>query len=294
MYSAIASNKRRSVMIMFLFVILLAGLSWALSLYFGNQNYLIIGIVFALIYTIVSYHTADKVALSTSGAQEIKKADNPRLWRIVENLSITTGQPMPRVYIINDQAMNAFATGRKPEASHIAFTSGILSLEDTELEAVAAHELGHIKNYDIRLMMVVLACVTVLSIVSHFALRMMWWGGDDNEGGGNNGNPLFMVVGIVLIILIPFIGVFVQLAVSRRRELLADATSAMTTRYPDGLISALRKIDAGGSILKKGSPATAHMYFSNPLKKGTFTKMLSTHPPTEERIAKLQAMGKQL
>ncbi len=291
MYSAIASNKRRSIMIMFLFVVLIAGLSWALSVYFGNNNYLIFGIVYAVIYTLISYKTADKIALATSGAKEIQKSDNPRLWRIVENLSITTGQPMPRVYIINDPAINAFATGRRPEASHIAFTAGSLGLEDNELEAVAAHELGHIKNYDIRLMMVVLACVTAISIVSQFALRMMWWG-DDNDG--NNASPIMMIAGVVLIILIPIVGTFVQFAISRRRELLADATSAMTTRYPEGLISALRKIGAQGSALKHGSPATAHMYFSNPIKQGLFSRLMSTHPPIEERIAKLEAMETKL
>lgn len=287
MYSAIATNKRRSILIMFLFVILIIGLSWAVGLYFGNQNYVIFGLIYALVYAIISYFVADKAAILTSGAKEIKKNDNVRLWRIVENLCITTGQPMPKVYIIQDKAMNAFATGRKPEISHIAFTSGIVAgLEDSELQAVAAHELGHIQNYDIRLMMVVLACVTAISIISQFALRMMWWGGDDSESN----SPVLMIVGIVLIILIPIVGIFVQMAVSRKRELLADATSAMTTRYPEGLISALQKIGTQGSVLKKSNTATAHMYFSNPIKKGMFSKLISTHPPIEQRIAALQKM----
>ena len=288
MYSAIASNKRRSIFIMFLFILVAVMLGWALGLYFGDSSYIYFGLVYGVVYALFSYYSADKVALMTSGAREIQKKDNPRLWRIVENLSITTGQPMPKVYIVDDSALNAFATGRKPEASHVAFTSGLLdSLSDTEVEAVAAHELGHIKNYDIRLMMVVLACVTAITIVSQFALRMMWWGDD---GDNNNSNPLMMIVGVVLIILAPFIGVLVQLAVSRRRELLADATGALTTRYPEGLISALEKISQQGSALKKGNTATAHMYFSNPLKKGSFQKLLSTHPPIEDRIAALKKM----
>lgn len=288
MYSAIASNKRRSIAVMLLFIVVAGLLGWAIGLYFGNNNYVYFGLIYGGVYALFSYFSADKVAIMTSGAKEIQKNDNVRLWRIVENLSISTGQPMPKVYVIEDPALNAFATGRKPSVSHVAFTSGLLqSLTDTEVEAVAAHELGHIKNYDIRLMMVVLACVTAITIISQFALRMMWWGDD---GDNNSSNPLLMVVGIALIIIAPFIGVLVQLAVSRRRELLADATGALTTRYPEGLISALQKISEQGSALKKGNTATAHMYFSNPIKKGSFQKLLSTHPPIEQRIAALKKM----
>ena len=286
MYSQIAANKRKTILIMSIFILVIGAIGYAYGLYVGNFDsvYLILG--FALIYTLVSYFASARVALAVNGAKEIQKADNPRLFRIVENLSITIGVPMPKVYIINDPASNAFATGRNPEHASVAATSGILELlTDTELEGVMAHEMGHVQNYDIRVMMVVFACVSIIGLLSDLLLRMMWFGDDDDAG------PIAMILALALAILAPIVASLVQLAVSRRREFLADATGALTTRYPEGLVSALRKIEGSSSVLRRQNSSTAHFFFTNPLKKKSFTKLFSTHPPTSERIAKLEQMG---
>ncbi len=290
MYSQIAANKRKTILIMSLFVAVIGAIGYAYSLYVGDTRtvYYIFG--FAAAYSLISYFASSRVALAVNGAKEIQKSDNPRLYRIVENLSITTGLPMPKVYIIDDPAPNAFATGRDPKHASVAATTGILDLlEDSELEGVMAHEMGHIQNYDIRLMMIVFACVSIVGILSDMLLRIMWFGGnrDDDE----DGSPLMMILAIVLAILAPIVAALVQLAVSRRREFLADASGALTTRYPEGLASALKKIESNGSTLKRQNSSTAHLFFANPLKKRSFAKLFSTHPPTVERIAKLEEMG---
>ncbi len=292
MYSQIAANKRKTFYIMSLFVLLIGGIGYAYSLYAGDTSSVVIIFGFAIIYTLVSYFASSKVALALNGAHEITKKDSPRLYRTVENLSITTGLPMPKVYVIDDPAPNAFATGRNPGNAHVAATTGLLDLmEDSELEGVMAHEMGHVQNYDIRVMMVVFACVSVIGLISDFMLRMMWFGGgDDEEGGG----PLALVVMLAMAILAPLIATLVQLAVSRQREFLADATGALTTRYPDGLASALLKLEKSGTALRRQNSSTAHFFFANPLKKQSFAKLFSTHPPIPERIAKLQEMGKGL
>jgi heat shock protein HtpX len=288
MYSGIAANKRKTVLIMMIFLLVLAGIGYAVELYTGNFASFVIIFVIALIWAVISYFISAKMALSLNGAKEITKKDNPRLWRAVENLSITDGLPMPRVYIINDPAPNAFATGRDPDHASVAVTSGLLQImTDTELEAVLAHEMGHVKNYDTRVMLIVFACVTIIGVISDILLRMFWFGGDDRDGGGSQ---VGMILAIVLAILSPIIAMLVQLAVSRQREYLADATSAMTTRYPEGLISALSKIGQTGSATRRQSTATAHLFFANPLKGRSFSKLLSTHPPIAERIARLQKM----
>lgn len=292
MYSQIAANKRKTFFIMGLFVLIIGLIGYAYSLYVGSLDsfYIIFG--FALVYTVISYFVSSKVALSVNGAKEIQKSDNPRLYRIVENLSIATGLPMPKVYIINDPAPNAFATGRDPDHAHVAATTGILSLlDDNELEGVMAHEMGHIKNYDIRLMMVVFACVSMIGLLSDFLLRMFWFGGRDDD---SNGSPVAMILALVLAILAPIVAVMVQLAVSRKREFLADAQGALTTRFPDGLASALGKIEQSGMSMRRQNSSTAHLFFANPLKKKSFSKLFSSHPPTQERIARLQRMGGEL
>jgi heat shock protein HtpX len=291
MYSQIAANKRKTVLIMSLFLLVIGAIGYAYGLYVGDFKSLYIIFGFALIYTSISYFASARVALTVNGAKQIQKSDNPRLYRIVENLSITTGLPMPKVYIVNDSAPNAFATGRDPQHAHVAATTGILELlNDTELEGVMAHEMGHIQNYDIRVMMIVFACVSVIGLMSDFLLRMMWFGGDDDDGG----SPLAIILALVLAIVAPIVASLVQLAVSRRREFLADATGALTTRYPEGLASALRKIEQTGSVMKRQNSSTAHLFFANPLKKRSFAKLFSTHPPVEERIAKLTSMGDSL
>ena len=290
MYSAIAANKRKTVFMMFAFTGLIAGLGWLFGEIYGQPAitpYVLIG---ALIYVAISYFSSSSLAMAMNGAHEIQKRDNPRLWRIVENLSITNGMPMPKVYIIDDPAPNAFATGRNPQHAIVGATTGILDmLDDSELEGVMAHEMGHVKNYDIRVSMVAFALVAVVSILADIMLRMTFYRGDDDDSGSSS---LFFVIGIIGAILAPLIATLIQLAISRRREYLADATGALTTRYPEGLASALEKIGKYGRPLQKQNPSTAHLFFSNPLKKGSLAALFSTHPPIADRIARLSEMGR--
>ena len=290
MYSAIAANKRKTVFMMFAFTGLIAGLGWLFGEIYGQPAitpYVLIG---ALIYVAISYFSSSSLAMAMNGAHEIQKRDNPRLWRIVENLSITNGMPMPKVYIIDDPAPNAFATGRNPQHAIVGATTGILDmLDDSELEGVMAHEMGHVKNYDIRVSMVAFALVAVVSILADIMLRMTFYRGDDDDSSSSS---LFFVIGIIGAILAPLIATLIQLAISRRREYLADATGALTTRYPEGLASALEKIGKYGRPLQKQNPSTAHLFFSNPLKKGSLAALFSTHPPIADRIARLSEMGR--
>ncbi len=286
MYSQIAANKRKTIYILLFFLVFVGALGWLFSQYTGNPAitpYVLIG---ALIYVIISYISGSKLALSMSGAKEITKNVNPRLWRTVENLAITDGLPMPKVYIIEDPGMNAFATGRNPEHASVAITTGLLEkLSDSELQGVMAHELGHVKNYDMRVSLIAFALVAVVSILANMIWRFTWLS-DDND----NKNGVIAILGILAMILAPLIAGLIQLAISRRREYLADATGALTTRYPEGLIGALEKIK-NHSILQKQNPSTAHFFFANPLKGHSLSNLFSTHPPIEERIAKLREMG---
>lgn len=285
MYSAIATNKRNTFIIMVLFVSLVGAVGWAISYFYGNTSiaYWVVGVAF--IYALIQYFLAAKLATLMTGAHEIKKADNPRLYRIVENLTIATGMPMPKVYIIEDPAPNAFATGRDPKRAIVAATTGILEvMDDRELEAVMAHEMSHVRNYDIRVTMIAFGLVSAIAILSDIALRMMFFGGDNR----NNANPVVLVVGIILIILAPIIATIIQLAVSRQREYLADASGVMTTRDSEGLAQALEKLRQYGRPMQHQNTATAHLFLNNPLKPGFLSKLFSTHPPLEERIARLR------
>jgi heat shock protein HtpX len=218
MYSQIAANKRKTLFIMSIFVLIICLVGYAYGSYVGDFKSLYMVFGFAVFYSLISYFASSRIALAVNGAKEIQKQDNPRLYRIVENLSITTGMPMPKVYIINDSAANAFATGRDPKHASVAATTGILELlDDNELEGVMAHEMGHIQNYDIRVMMIVFACVSVIGLMSDFLLRMMWFGGREDDDGGS---PLAMVLALVLAVIAPIVATLVQLAVSRRREFL--------------------------------------------------------------------------
>ncbi|MGH7196017.1 MAG: M48 family metalloprotease [Candidatus Saccharimonadales bacterium] len=292
MYSDIASNKRRTVLIMFVFLVFIGVLAYIFGGFLGNPKIgYIIGAV-GIVYAFISYFAASRTALAVNGAREIHKNDNKRLWRIIENLSITDGLPMPRVFIINDSAPNAFATGRNPSKSAVCATSGLLEImTDTELEAVFAHELGHVKNYDIRVSMVAFALVAVVALLADVMLQIAFFGGgrsrNNNQG---EGGQLFLILGIVAAILAPIIATLIQLAVSRQREYLADATSALTTRYPEGLISALKKLETTGTALQKQNTATAHFFFASPLKGHSVTNLFTTHPPIKDRIARLQNM----
>jgi heat shock protein HtpX len=290
MYSDIAANKRKTVIIMAVFLAFLAGIIWLFDKYIGGSpNVFYGGLIGALIYVIITYYSGSRLALAVNGAKEIESKDNPRLWRIVENLAITDGLPMPRVFIIDDPAPNAFATGRDPKHSAVCATTGILEMmTDTELQGVFAHELSHVKNYDIRVSMVAFAMTAVISLIADIILRLTWFrSSDDNEG---NNNQLFFIAGIIAAILAPLIATMIQLAISRQREYLADASGALTTRYPEGLASALEKIGASSTAMKRQNTATAHLFFANPLKAKGISSLFSTHPPIEQRVARLRAM----
>jgi heat shock protein HtpX len=285
MYGAIAANKRNTLLIMAVFVGLVGALGWAISYYYGNTStaYWVIGVAAA--YALLQYFLAGKLATLMTGAKEIEKRDNPRLYRIVENLAITNGMPMPKVYLIDDPAPNAFATGRDPKHAIVAATTGIMQvMNDRELEAVMAHEMSHVKNYDIRVSMIAFGLVSAIGILSDIALRMMFFGGDNR----NNTNPVVLIIGIVLIVLAPIIAMMIQLAISRQREYLADASGVMTTRDSEGLAMALEKLQQHGRPMRHQNTATAHLFLNNPLKPGAFAKLFSTHPPLEDRIARLR------
>lgn len=288
MYSNIAKNKRKTIFIMVIFLAFVALIIWIFNKYLGGSTGVFYGgLIGACFYVLITYFAGAKMALAVNQAKEIQKKDNPRLWRMVENLAITDGLPMPKVYIMDDPAPNAFATGRKPQASAVCVTSGLLDMmSDQELQGVLAHEMGHIKNYDIRVTMVAFALTAVISLLADIMLRMIWF--SDNR---NNNNQVFLIAGIVAAILAPFVALLIQMAVSRQREYLADATGALTTRYPEGLANALEKIKQHGSTIKHQNTATAHLFFANPLKKGSLTSLFSTHPPIDERIQRLRTMG---
>lgn len=288
MYSNIAANKRKTVLIMAFFIAAVAGLMWLFKLYVGGSSGVFYGgLIGAAVYTLITYYAGSKMALAMNGAQAIQKKDNPRVWRLVENLAITNGMPMPKVYIIDDPAPNAFATGRDPKHAVVAVTTGLLEImNDAELEGVLAHEMGHVKNYDIRVSMVAFALTAVISLIADIMLRMTFFR-DDNR----NMNQLTLILGIVAAILAPIVATMIQLAISRQREYLADATGALTTRYPEALASALEKIGQAGSTMRRQNSSTAHLFFANPLKGGNLASLFSTHPPIEERVARLRTMG---
>jgi heat shock protein HtpX len=291
-YTQIAANKRKSILLAVIFVALVSALGYVYSVAFNRPGAFVFVAVFAIVYALVSYHFSANIALSIAGARPIAKADAPELYRTVENLAIAGGLPMPKVYIVNDPSPNAFATGRDPQHAVVAVTTGILQLLDKEeLEGVIAHELSHVGNYDIRFMAVVMVLVTVVSLLSDFFFRWSFFGGEREEGGNNQ---LALVIALVAAIIAPIVATLLQLAVSRRREYLADASGALLTRYPEGLARALEKIGNVNRPVLHASTATAHMYFSNPLagrKSGSFImKLFSTHPPIEDRIQKLRAM----
>ena len=289
MYSAVAANKRNTVIIMAVFIGLVTALGWMVSyIWFDGKVSVTVGMLVAsILYALFQYFAASKLAVMATGAQEIEKADNPRLYRTVENLAITDGLPMPKVYIIDDPAPNAFASGRDPQHAIVAATTGLLDIMDNaELEGVIAHELGHVKNYDIRVSMIVFGLVSAIGLLSDMAIRLLWFGNDDRDN--RDVNPIIMVAGVLLIILAPVLSLLIQMAVSRQREYLADATGALTTRYPEGLASALEKLKDNGRPMQRQSGSTAHLFFSNPMKAGFLSNLFSTHPPLDDRIKRLR------
>lgn len=295
-YSQIATNKRRTVVLISGFVVLLLLLGWAFGQW-TESGYagLVLAALVSLGMTAFTYFAGDKVALWSAGAVAVAPGSNPYLERMVENLCIATGLPKPRLYVIPDQSINAFATGRDPEHASVAVTSGAIEkLENEELEGILAHELSHVKNYDTRLMAVVIVLVSTIVLLSDWFWRFNFFGGR-RRGGSREGNAgsILMIVGLVLLILSPLIAQLVQLAVSRKRELLADASGALLTRYPEGLARALEKIGADGSRMRTASNATAHLYFANPFGKAArgLSRLFLTHPPIEERVRALRSMA---
>ncbi len=243
--------------------------------------------------SLVSYFSADKLALMSTGAKRISKEDNPYVYRMVENLCITAGVPTPKVHIIDSPALNAFATGRDPEHASIALTTGIVSaLENEELEGVIAHELSHVKNYDIRVMTVVVVLAGAVALLGDFVWRAHFFGGGRrrNSREGGQAGAILMIIGLVFLILSPIIAELIKLAISRKREFLADASGALITRYPEGLARALEKIAANPTPLRTASAATAHLFITNPLKGKSISSLFSTHPPVEERIKRLRGV----
>ncbi len=293
MYSQIDSNKQKSVLLLMLAAALVLALGYIFDRAYGGDGYggLFLGIIISLITTSISYFQGDKIALSVSGAQPITKDENRYVWNMVENLCITAGLPVPKIYIMNDPSINAFATGRKPELSSIAITTGAIEkLKNEELEGVLAHELSHIQNYDIRFMMLVAILVGAISIMANIFLRGGMFRRRSNDREGGDALAIFAIVGVVLAILSPLIAQLIKLAVSRKREYLADASGALLTRFPDGLATALEKIQAENTPLQKANASTAHLFFSNPFTGKNLAGLFSTHPPIDDRIKKLREM----
>ncbi|MBI2195803.1 MAG: M48 family metallopeptidase [Candidatus Levybacteria bacterium] len=295
-YSSISQNKLKTWLIIALFVVFIATLLYIFGKASGyGLSYLGFGLIFAGLISFASYYYSDKIILGLSNAKRIKKEDSPELFKIVENLSIGAGLPMPAVYVSNDSSPNAFATGRDPKHAVVCATVGLLEkLEKVELEGVIAHELSHVKNFDTRLMAIVAILVGFVVIIADFFMRSLWFGGGRSRGGSGNQQMIFLALGIFFAVLSPLVATLIQLAVSRKREFLADASGALLTRYPEGLASALEKIAKDKTPTRTATHATAHLYIENPFKgknaKVMFASLFNTHPPVEERIRILRSM----
>jgi len=302
MYNQISSNKRNTWILMFVFITLFCGLGYVFGFYYTQNKEGAIGImglfgIGAILYSLFSYYASAKITLAISHAKEIQKRDHFQLFTVVENLCIASGLPTPKIYIIDDTAMNAFATGRDPHHAAVAITKGLLDkLDKTELEGVMAHELSHVKNYDIRLQTIIVGLVGIIALTSD--MRSIFYGGRGRKrksSDGGKGAAIMLIIGIALAILSPIIAQIIKLAISRQREFLADASGALMTRYPEGLANALEKISKDRQPLGAANKATAHLYISNPLrgKNGMsfLNKMFSTHPDAKERIERLRGMG---
>ena len=292
-YHEQSKNVWKTWLLMATFLVVIVVIGYVFSMVYDNSAILVIAIVFSLFMNFFSYWYSDKIVLAMYRAKPIEKADNPDLWNNVENLSITAGLPMPRVYIIPDPAPNAFATGRNKEHAAVAVTSGILQvLNKTELEGVIAHELSHIGNRDILISTVVIVLVGFVSLLSNIFLRSMIFGGGRRGNNREGGNGILVIIGLALAILSPIAVTLIQLAISRKREYLADASGALLTRYPEGLASALIKISQYNQPMQHASEATAHLFIANPFGKAgkAISNMFSTHPPIEERVKILRGM----
>lgn len=295
MYSAISRNKRNTVFIVLIFLVIVGALGFGAGALYGDYSIGFVVLVIAGLYALIQYFGASRQALSLSHAQRVDAVTAPRLYRTVENLSITMGLPMPEVYVVVDPAPNAFATGRDPEHAVVAATTGLLEImDDSELEGVMAHELGHVKNYDIRVSMMVFGLVVAVGFLADVLLRMSFFsalsGGNRNSNNNNGGgsNPVFLVLGLVAMIVAPLAAAGVQAAVSRQREYLADATGALTTRYPEGLARALEKLAGHGRPMRTQNTSMSHLWISDPMKPGLMDRLFSTHPPLDDRVKRLR------
>lgn len=296
-YSQISANKWKTWLIMFLFIVFISTVGYVFGKALGyGISYAVFALIFAGITSFGSYFFSDKLVLATTGAQPIEEKDNPQLYHIVENLAIGEGVPTPKLYILNDASPNAFATGRDPKHAAVCVTAGLLQkLNKAELEGVLAHEMSHVKNFDTRLMGIVAILVGFVAIMANMFMNSLWWGrGRDNDREGGNLQYIFILLGIIFALLSPIAATLIQLAISRKREYLADASGALLTRYPEGLASALEKISEDPRPVIGASNATAHLFITNPFKGkevGTwFASLFDTHPPIEDRIRILRSM----
>ena len=293
-YDQIGRNRWKTAFYIGLFLVFIIGLGWLFAYIYNSPGILIIAVIIAVVQAMASYWWGDSIALSMSHAQEVRRKDNKELHRIVENLTITAGLPKPKIYLIPDEAPNAFATGRDPKHASVAVTAGLLEILDKkELEGVISHELSHIGNRDSLLMVVIVVLVGVVAIASNLFFRIGFWGGfgrsRDNDSGSNG---IILIIGLILAILAPLAATLIQLAISRKREFMADANGALLTRYPEGLANALRKISGYSRPMRYANDATALLYITNPTKKRSFLAgLFDTHPPVEERIKALLAMA---
>lgn len=292
MYKQIDSNKRLTVWLFLSFCFIVMGVGWALSYYFNDVSILVIAVVIAVVQSWVSYYYSDKLALAVTGAKEASREQYLELHRLVENIAITAGLPKPRVYVINDPSPNAFATGRNPQHAAVAVTTGLLqTLDRSELEGVVAHEMAHIGNYDILVMTIAVTLVGVITLIADIFTRSLWF----KDSNDNKNNGYMVIVGLILAILAPIFAKLIQLAISRKREYMADATGALLTRFPEGLAKALEKIEAYEQPMKRANRATAHLYINEPFgvddrKQSWLTTIYSTHPPIHDRVTRLREM----
>jgi protease htpX homolog len=284
MYSSISQNKRNTVIIFSLFIAIISGIGLYFSYVYNDLTIFIFTLIFAIFYALFQYKISTAITLKMNGAEPISKKDAPEFYSIVESLSITAGLPMPKLYIINDSSMNAFAAGTDPENSVICATTGLLeNMDKVEIEGVMAHEISHIKNYDIRVSMAAVALTAVIGVLSDIVLRFIFLNDDDEDSK----NPIALILGLFFVLISPLLATITRLAISRQREFLADATAVSLTRYPDGLISALEKLK-NNKPLERQNSTTASLFISNPMKQGFFQRLFSTHPPLDDRISRLK------
>ena len=285
MYSSISENKRNTVIIFMVFIAIISGIGLYFSYIYKNDYIFLILLVFSILYALVQYNISKSIVLYMNGAKPVSREIAPGFYAAVETISITAGLPMPKLYIIDDESPNAFAAGTNPEKSIICATTGLLNIMNkSELEAVVAHEMSHIKNYDIRVSMAAVALTSVIELISELVLRFFIWSDDDND----NRNPLIVVLGLLFVMISPLLALVTRLAISRQREFLADATAVLLTRYPEGMISALQKLKNNGKPLRKQNSTTANLFIVNPMKRSFFQNLFSTHPSIDDRISRLK------